>query len=273
MDWSRFPSKKPTYKAWQGMMNRCYTQTNKDYPRVGGKGIKVCERWHSYENFLEDMGEKPDQSQLARTSVDMDFTPDNTYWRPLVYVQRNRLYTIWKSMRRRCGVTGNRASERKHYADEGITVCPDWAESFLAFAEAVGEPPTREHTLDRIDNDKGYWPGNVRWATLKEQANNTSSNVFIEMNGERRTLQQWCELYGVDRQTVSSRWRNLFKPSSDKRNRACEQVDMRTGEVLKRYNTAKEAANATGIKYAALSKCLSGGNSSAGGFKWRYADS
>ena len=63
---SAYPSQSPTRKAWQGMMNRCYTPTNKDYPNVGGKGITVCPEWHTYENFVKDMGEKPGDTILRR---------------------------------------------------------------------------------------------------------------------------------------------------------------------------------------------------------------
>jgi hypothetical protein len=252
------------------MMNRCYTTTNKDYPSVGGRGIRVCERWHTYENFLADMGEKPPNSRMARTSKDMNFTPGNAYWLPLVDAKRNRLYGIWKGIRRRCGAVGPKGGH-KHYAGRNIVVCPEWADSFHAFAEAVGQPPSDEHTIDRIDNNRGYVPGNVRWAAKKEQANNRSDNVFIEMDGERRTLQQWCEVFGVDRNVVSSRWHVLFKPASGKRNRPCEQLEADTGKIVARHASAKEAANTTGVKYATISKCLSGGNETAGGFKWRYA--
>jgi len=250
------------------MMNRCYTPTNKDYPGVGGAGITVCDEWHTYDNFLRDMGEKPADSILARYVPTMGFTPSNTYWQTKVNSRTNRLYGIWKGVKRRCGMLGPSLG-RADYAARGVQMDVDWAESFAAFASAVGEPPSDEHQLDRIDNDAGYVPGNVRWVTSKDNGNNRSDNVYIEMNGRRQTLQQWCDEFGVSRNLVGGRWRLLFAPSTTAR-AGCQQIDPATGAVLAEFPTVKEASEATGIKRGTIQKCLSGGNATAGGFAWRY---
>lgn len=269
-DFSTCPSKQPTYRAWQSMMNRCYTPTNKDFKYLGAKGVRVCARWHDYNNFAADMGAKPADAQLARTGRGEDFTPETTYWLPRVDARNNRTYQIWKGMRHRAGVIGvGVAAKHKSYERRGIDICPEWAESYKAFYEHVGDAPSAAHSIDRIDNDRGYWPGNVRWATKKEQANNRSDNVVISMNGETKTLQEWCDHFGADRATVSSRWFALFAPAH-KKNAPCVQMNMEGVEVA-RYGNAKTAAAATGLKYGTLSKCLSGGNDTAGGYKWRYA--
>ncbi len=270
MDYSKFPSQAPTRKAWQGMMNRCYTPTNKDYAGVGGAGIAVCDAWHAYENFLRDMGEKPAGSILTRYVPTLAFTPENTYWQQKVNTRTNRLYGIWKGIKRRCGYLGPSVGHND-YIERGVQMDADWVASFAAFASAVGEPPTEQHQLDRIDNDLGYVPGNVRWATAKENGNNRSDNVYIEMYGKRRTLQQWCEEFGVSRALVGSRWRVLFEPSTTVR-AACLQIDPTTGAVVSEFATAKIASEATGIKRGTIQKCLSGGNATAGGFAWRYKD-
>lgn len=271
MDRYKFPSQTPTRKAWQGMMNRCYTPTNKDYPLCGGAGVVVHKGWHKYENFLTDMGEKPEGTTLARYVCNGDFTPDNTYWRPKVYARTNRLYGIWKGVRRRCGLLGHRAGAGDYIA-RGVVMDPDWANSFSDFAAAVGEPPSSKHQLDRIDNDVGYVPGNIRWATPEENGNNRSDNVVIEMYGKRQTLQQWCDEFGVPRGTVSARWRVLFAPSKTNgvHGIRCEQINAATGEVIAIYENSKAAWLATGIRRGTIQKCLSGGNATAGGFAWRY---
>lgn len=254
-------------------MNRCYTATNKDYPSCGGAGIRVCAAWHTYANFLADMGEKPGDSILARYVPSGDFTPDNTYWQPKVHARTNRLYGIWKGIRRRCGLLGPSIGANDYLA-RGVVMDADWATSFAAFASAVGEPPTAEHQLDRVDNDAGYVPGNVQWVLAKGNSNNRSDNIYVEMLGKRQTLQQWCEEFGVPRGTVSSRWRTLFdQPKSPgPRGYRCVQIDATTGAVIAEYVNAAAASDATGIRKATIQKCLSGGNATAGGFAWRYID-
>jgi len=97
-----------TYRSWQSMSDRCRNEHHKNYHRYGGRGITVCERWSSFENFLADMGERPDGK-----------------------------------------------------------------------------------TLDRIDNDGNYEPGNCRWATQADQTNNQSRNKVVCVDGVSKTLAQW----------------------------------------------------------------------------------
>lgn len=257
-----FPSQEPTRKSWRGMMNRCYTATNKDYPNIGGKGITVCDRWHNYDNFLHDMGEKPEHSLLSRHVKSIGFTPENTYWEQKVNVRTNRLYTIWKGIKRRCGAG--------HYKDRGVVLDPAWEHDFLIFARDVGEPPSDEYSLDRIDNNLGYYKDNVRWALQKQQSNNRYDNIYIEIMNERKTISEWCEFYGVDRHLVGGRFAELFsKPQ--RKNSKCANYTL-NGEFIAEYSGVKEAAEKTGLKQGTISKCLSGGNASAGGFLWRYVD-
>lgn len=82
------------------------------------------------------------------------------------------------------------------YAGRGITVCERWLASFEAFLADMGECPDGM-SIERIDNDRGYEPGNCRWATVKEQARNRRSSVFVEHNGERLTIAEWAERYGI----------------------------------------------------------------------------
>lgn len=69
------------YIAWGSMRGRCSNPNNHKYSRYGGRGIKVCERWNSYENFLDDMGRKPSpQHSLDRINVHGDYEPSNCRW-------------------------------------------------------------------------------------------------------------------------------------------------------------------------------------------------
>lgn len=80
------------------------------------------------------------------------------------------LFVTWLDIRRRC--TKPWMHNYKYYGAKGVTICEAWANDFWAFADYVGEPPTDGHTIDRIDTYGNYEPGNIRWATHKEQAAN-----------------------------------------------------------------------------------------------------
>ncbi len=98
-------------------------------------------------------------------------------------------------MRRRCHSPTDPAF--KYYGDRGIKVCERWRNSFNNFLEDIGECPGPEYSIDRIDNDGDYTPDNCRWATMKEQAQNTRRNVFFEFNGERLTLSAWANRFSI----------------------------------------------------------------------------
>lgn len=114
----------PTWVSWMNMRARCQRETNQDYPKYGGRGIKVCERWQKFENFLADMGERP---TLGR------------------------------------------------------------------------------YTLDRINNDGDYEPGNCRWASAVEQNRNRRNTKMGEWAGMTMPLVEWCERAGVPHKLVVSR--------------------------------------------------------------------
>lgn len=79
-------------------------------------------------------------------------------------------YSAWQAMRQRCS---NPATENYlYYGGRGITVCKEWQDSFEAFYSHIGPKPDVSYSLDRIDNDGDYEPGNVRWATPEQQSRN-----------------------------------------------------------------------------------------------------
>ena len=84
--------------------------------------------------------------------------------------RRTSLYNRWLLMRRRCN--DPKSADYPRYGGRGIRVCSEWNTSFEAFAAAVGRIPGPGYSLDRIDNNGNYEPGNVRWATASEQALN-----------------------------------------------------------------------------------------------------
>jgi hypothetical protein len=103
-------------------------------------------------------------------------------------------YTLWKNMRTRCNKPAH--PDYAKYGGRGIKVAPQW-EGFLTFLHDVGRRPSPDHSIDRIDNNGHYEPGNVRWATRKEQARNRRSSVRIAYRGEERTLAEWAEVAGM----------------------------------------------------------------------------
>jgi len=128
----------PLHRTWSGMRQRCLNPNNDRWDSYGGRGIKICDRWLSFENFYADMGDRP-----ADTS------------------------------------------------------------------------------LDRIDNDKGYFPANCKWSSRQQQQNNMRSNVIISYNGEARTLANWASHLNLDEGMLRARYvrgwgvDRLFTPSDD----------------------------------------------------------
>jgi hypothetical protein len=112
-----------------------------------------------------------------------------------------KTYSAWVNMKTRCN-NPNR-NDAKNYILRGITVCDRW-ETFENFLEDMGEAP-RKSSLDRIDNDKGYYKENCRWATTKEQNLNKRNNVRYEYNGESKTISEWAEEYHIGRVTLTKR--------------------------------------------------------------------
>jgi hypothetical protein len=117
--------------------------------------------------------------------------------------RRTRLYGVWAGIIARCTYP---SQQNYHlYGGRGVVVCPEWRASFEAFAVAVGDPPSGEHSIDRIDNSKGYEPGNVRWATKEDQANNRRSNRILEHGGRLLTLAQWSRETGIPASLILDR--------------------------------------------------------------------
>lgn len=112
-----------------------------------------------------------------------------------------KLYNIWCAMQARCNNPKNKSYPR--YGGRGIKIFEGWS-SFEQFMADMGHPPPG-HSIERIDNDKDYGPGNCRWATPIEQANNRSNSVILTANGESHLLREWSERTGISTDTLRQR--------------------------------------------------------------------
>lgn len=114
---------------------------------------------------------------------------------------RPRTYQAWADMIQRCQ-NANLLSY-KNYGGDGIQVCPEWRD-FATFLRDMGEAPPGT-SLDRIDNDADYAPGNCRWATRREQANNRRTNSVLTAFGKTQTIAQWARELNLCEDTLRHR--------------------------------------------------------------------
>lgn len=116
---------------------------------------------------------------------------------------RTNEYKIWVGIRRRCLDASDALFP--YYGGRGIAMCERWRDSFEAFLSDVGRRPSRAHSIDRIDNNGPYEPGNVRWATRTQQGRNRRNNLRATIDGETRLVIEWCEALGLNYKRVHNR--------------------------------------------------------------------
>ncbi len=119
-------------------------------------------------------------------------------------VRLRKTLQVWRDMKQRC--YNPRSRKFKNYGGRGISICPRWLESPELFIADMGLKPDGL-TIDRINNDGNYEPSNCRWATKEQQGNNTRQCVYLELNGERMTVEAWAHKLGRHPETIRSRIR------------------------------------------------------------------
>lgn len=125
-------------------------------------------------------------------------------------IGRTTEYGAWVGMRKRC--YDKKTNQFKDYGGRGIAVCERWLHSFENFLADVGLKPTRLHTIDRINNDGNYEPGNVRWSTRKEQQNNRRTTRMVQYLGKTQSLTAWCEELNQNKIRICSRMARGMTP-------------------------------------------------------------
>jgi hypothetical protein len=162
----------PEYNVWTGMIKRCHVPSNKDYPRYGGRGITVCDRWkESFEDFYLDMGPRPSaEHSIEREDNSKGYGPGNCKWATPVEQTRNRSITKWVE-----------------HNGRKITISQ--------LAEETGVP------LRRLRARIFTYGMDVETAVSRP----LSGPGLIEYEGESRNLHQWADHLGIRYQTLVGR--------------------------------------------------------------------
>ena len=194
------------------MMRRCYTENSVSYNDYGAKGIKVFQEWHDREKFIKWAKENGYVKGLRLNRIDSekDYCPENCVFgkknckinggksqetkRNAIERKQKKeesgitgkvvedpLYTTYIAMHQRC--ENSKHINYKNYGGRGITVCDEWSGKygFLNFKKWANENYWVDGlTLDRKDNDKGYFPNNCRWVTTLQQEYNKRNNIMCE---------------------------------------------------------------------------------------------
>ena len=116
---------------------------------------------------------------------------------------KTKLYTTWTNIKDRC--YNPNGDHYPYYGAKGITVSQDWIDSFDNFKRDMGQPPSNQHSIDRIDYKGNYCKENCRWVTGKMQARNMSTNRIIEIMGYRGCLAEVAEHFGICRKVLRDR--------------------------------------------------------------------
>lgn len=120
-------------------------------------------------------------------------------------MSRTPEYGIWHMMKDRC--YNPNALQFRYYGGRGIGICQEWRDSFFAFYQAVGRRPSRNYSLDRIDNARDYEPGNVKWSSSHEQSRNRRTTRLLTAFGKTQCVTDWAKEYGLNAPSLFARLR------------------------------------------------------------------
>ncbi len=118
-------------------------------------------------------------------------------------------HNTWSAMKQRCADPNH--AQFQYYGGRGVSVCHRWAESYEVFLADMGERPAGM-SIERINTNGNYEPGNCKWATDHEQQRNRRSTILVERNGVKRCVKDWCEELGLNTDRVYGRIRRGESP-------------------------------------------------------------
>jgi hypothetical protein len=114
-----------------------------------------------------------------------------------------RIYRIWSGMIERC--ENKKGKDFENYGGRGIKICERWRHSLINFINDTKDGYSDSLSINRIDNNGNYEPGNCEWSTAKEQGNNTRINKLITYNNETKTQSQWSTIFNIQRCVLAHR--------------------------------------------------------------------
>lgn len=122
------------------------------------------------------------------------------------------LFGIWTGICNRCNPAYKNRPECRRYSGRGIKVCDRWRRNFWSFAADMGPRPSPAHSIDRINNDGDYEPGNCRWATKAEQRRNSCAIHLVTAHGRTQHVMDWARETGLGVQTILRRLQRGWEP-------------------------------------------------------------
>ena len=183
-------------------------------------------------------------------------------------------YETWGRVIQRCTNPNN--GKYEYYGGRGITVCEEWANSFIAFFNDMGEKPSPEYSIERIDNEDGYHKDNCRWATFQEQSENRRDNKFITYDGITDTYSGWSRRLGFGSETVKMR---IYRGMSEKEaietplrtdRRPFKVFNADTGKEIGVWDSHPECADDLNLKRRNVSAVLVNKQHTTGGYTMEY---
>lgn len=178
-------------------LQELFSLSNDDMATICGVGTRTVERWRSDDRKVRGPAKRilwilDNHPELVEEMLSPG-PPENKYPRKKDG-KISPTYVTWVSMKQRCHYEKHK--HFRYYGGRGIMVCLRWRYSFDAFYEDMGERPEGT-TIDRIDNNLGYQPGNCRWATKKEQGQNKLKQVVIKYHGREMRVAEIAKKTGV----------------------------------------------------------------------------